>query len=161
MSRAFVKETDDAGEPLPELSVSPHPNFVTPTGLNQIEARVVALEAELRAARVAEDKPLVARIQRDQRYWAQRRASARLVPALDEPPEVVRFGVTVAVRFDDDSERAFKIVGEDEADPARGLVSFVSPLAKELLGKGVGDAVQALGRVAEIAALSDDQEKGR
>jgi transcription elongation GreA/GreB family factor len=79
VSRAFVKESDDAGEPLPELAISPHPNFVTPAGLRQIDARVATLEADLRAARAAEDKPLLARIQRDLRYWTQRRATARIV----------------------------------------------------------------------------------
>jgi transcription elongation GreA/GreB family factor len=154
MSRAFVKESDDVGEPLPELSVSPHPNFVTPAGFAQIEARVAALEAELRAARTAEDKTLVARIQRDLRYWTQRRASARLVPVLDEPPEVVRFGVTVAVRFADGVERSFKIVGEDEADPAHGLLSWVSPLGRELAGKSPGDEIRVAGRLAEVVTLA-------
>jgi transcription elongation GreA/GreB family factor len=65
----------------------------------------------------------------------------------------VRFGVTVAVRYLDDGEEArFKIVGEDEAEPARGLVSFVSPLAKSL-GKSNGDEVRVLDRAAEIVAL--------
>jgi len=140
MSRAFVKETDDAGEPLPELAVSPHPNFVTPAGFAQVEARVAALEAELRQARAAEDKPLIARIGRDLRYWTERRATARLVAVPAEPPEVVRFGVVATVRFADGEERAFKLVGEDEADPGRGLVSFVSPLGSALLGKAAGAA---------------------
>jgi transcription elongation factor GreB len=55
MSRAFVKETDDAGEPLPELSISPYPNFATPAGLALIEARVTALETDLRAARAGDE----------------------------------------------------------------------------------------------------------
>jgi transcription elongation GreA/GreB family factor len=154
VSRAFVKESDDAGEPLPELAISPHPNFVTPAGLAQIEARVAGLEADLRAARAAEDKPLLARIQRDLRYWTQRRATARLVPPPAGVPEVARFGVAVTVRFDDGTERTFTVVGEDEADPARGLVSWVAPLGKALTGKQVGDAVTAMGRTAEIVALS-------
>ena len=153
MSRAFVKEQDDAGEPLPELAVSPHPNFVTPAGLRLVEARIAALDAELRAARATDDKPLLARVNRDLRYWTQRRATARVVPPPSEP-DAVRFGVTVTLRFaDDGSEGRFKIVGEDEADPARGLVSFVSPLAKALLGKALGDEVRAPERAAQIAAL--------
>ena len=100
MSRAFVKEADDAGEPLPELAISPHPNFVTPAGLALIEQRVAALEAEQRAARGGNDKPLLARINRDLRYWTQRRASARLVPAAVAPIDVVRFGTHVSLRFD-------------------------------------------------------------
>lgn len=154
MSRAFVKESDqDAGDPLPELAISPHPNFVTPAGLRLIEGRVAALETERRAARESSDKTLLARVNRDLRYWTQRRASARVVPP-GADPDVVRFGVTAALRFTDDgSQRSFKLVGEDEADPVRGLVSFMSPLAMALAGKEVGDEVQVLGRKAEIVGL--------
>lgn len=154
MSRAFVKESDDAGEPLPELAVSPHPNFVTAAGRTQIEARVEALEAEVRAARAAEDKALLARINRDLRYWTQRRASARLVPAAAGEPDVVRFGAIVTVRFADGAQRVFKLVGEDEADPARGFLSWVAPLARALAGKSRGDEVSVVGQTAEIVTLS-------
>ena len=154
MSRAFVKETDDAGEPLPELAVSPHPNFVTPEGLAQIEAKVAALEAELRAARASDDKPALARVNRDLRYWTQRRASARVVPPPAVPPEIVRFGTVVTVRFADAAVRTFKLVGEDEADPGRGLVSWAAPLGRALTGKAIGDEVAVMGKPAEIAALA-------
>jgi transcription elongation GreA/GreB family factor len=153
MSRAFVKESDDAGEALPELAVSPHPNFVTPAGLRLVEARIAALGAELKAARAADDKSLLARVNRDLRYWTQRRATARVVPPVAKP-DVVRFGVSARLRYvDDGAEARFEIVGEDEADPAHGLVSFVSPLAKALLGKRVGDEVRALERAAQVVAL--------
>ena len=153
MSRAFVKENDDSGELLPELAVSPHPNFVTPTGLALIEQRVATLEVEQRAARGGNDKPLLARINRDLRYWTQRRASARPVPAAVAPIEVVRFGISVSLRFDDGTARSFRIVGEDEADPANGLVSWAAPLGRALTGKTTGDEVEVLGRTAEIGAL--------
>jgi transcription elongation GreA/GreB family factor len=154
VSRAFVKETDDAGEPLPELAVSPHPNLVTPVGLEQIAARVMALDAELRAARAAADKPLVARIERDLRYWTQRRASARVVPPVAGAPDVVRFGMRVTLRFADGEERVFRIVGEDEADPAVGLVSWAAPFGRALTGRSVGDVVTVAGREAEISGFS-------
>jgi transcription elongation GreA/GreB family factor len=92
VSRAFVKESDNAGEPLPELAISPNPKLVTPGGLRLVEARIA-------------------------------------------------------------TEARFRIVGEDEADPARGFVRFVSPLAKALLGKRVGDEVRALERAAQVVAL--------
>lgn len=153
MSRAFTKESDDAGEQLPELVVSPHPNFVTPAGLALIEQRIAALEAEQRVARGGNDKPLLARINRDLRYWTQRRASARLVPAATAPIDVARFGTQVALRFEDGGERAFRIVGEDEADPARSLISWAAPLGRTLTGKTAGDEVEVLGQTAEIVAL--------
>jgi len=152
MSRAFVKETDDAGEPPPELAISPRPNFVTPAGWQQIEARVATLEDELRAARAAEDKPLLARIERDRRYWLARRATAKLVPPATTPT-AVRFGVLVALRFEDGEERDFRLVGEDEADPGNGLVSWAAPLGTALLGRVVGDEVRVVGRAATVVAL--------
>src|SRR6185503_12659991 len=154
MSRAFVKESDDAGEPLPELAISPHPNFVTPTGLKQIEARVAALEAELLAAKAGADKALVARIRRDQRYWSQRRTSARVVEPARGAPDAARFGTTVTLRLATGTERVFKIVGEDEADPPRGLVSWVSPLGRALTGQAIGDKVAVAGQPAEVVGLS-------
>jgi transcription elongation GreA/GreB family factor len=153
MSRAFVKESDqDAGDAPPERAISPHPNLVTPAGLQQIEARVRELDADLKAARGAQDGAAVARVSRDLRYWTRRRATARVV----EPraaPDAVRFGVQVRLHFADGAETTYRLVGEDEADPARGLVSYVSPLAVALLGKTVGARVEVSGRAAELVAL--------
>ncbi len=152
MSRAFVKESDQEFAALPERVVSPHPNLVTPAGLKQIELQVHSLEEERSAARVADDRATLARVERDLRYWMQRRASARLIePAAT--PDAVRFGVRVTVRFADGSERAFRLVGEDEADPARGLVSWASPIGTTLMGAVVGDELEVLGRPAEIISL--------
>jgi transcription elongation GreA/GreB family factor len=61
--------------------------------------------------------------------------------------------VNVSLLFDDSTERAFRLVGEDEAEPACGLVSWVSPLGRTLVGKRIGDEVEAMGRNAEIVAL--------
>lgn len=154
MSRAFIRESDQAAaaEILPERPLSPHPNFVTAAGLEQIEAQVRSLEAARQAARAAQDEGERARIERELRYWSARRASARVIePA--RAPDAVRFGVRVRLRLEDGSERAFRLVGEDEADPARGLLSWVSPLARTLLGKARGDVVEFQGAGAEIVAL--------
>jgi len=153
MSRAFVKESDqDPGEPLPPRPISAHPNLVTASGLKQLQARLQALEEERAAARAAEDAAAVARIQREAQYFAQRLASARVIePA--PAPGVVRFGVRVVLRCADGTERAFRLVGEDEADPAGGLLSWVSPLAQSLLGRAVGDAVSFNNQPAEIERL--------
>lgn len=154
MSRAFVRETDlDASDALPERQISTQPNFVTPRGLEQIELHVQQLALERNAVLASENREALALIERDLRYWRQRRASARLVePAA--APEVVRFGVRVQVRFKDGSERAFRIVGEDEADPNAGLVSWSSPVAAALIGHRLDDTVELFGGRAEIIALS-------
>lgn len=154
MSRAFVKESEDAAsEPdLPERSVSAHRNLVTPAGLELIEAEARRLEEELAAARSADDKPAIARCQRDLRYWNQRRASAEVVP----PPtrrDKVRFGSTVTIRLDDGTAKTLRIVGEDEANPAAGLIAYVAPVAAQMIGAGVGERVDAGGGEGEIVAI--------
>jgi transcription elongation GreA/GreB family factor len=153
MSRAFVKEGEGAElEELPELVVSAHRNFVTPEGLALIEATLARLESGLSAARAADDRAAVARTERDLRYWRQRRISAELVEPETSPP-VVRFGCRVRLRTATGESVGFRIVGEDEADPKHGLVSYVSPLAEELLGTAVGDEVRFRGGSAEIEAI--------
>ncbi len=153
MSRAFVKDMDGTeSEELPELAISPHRNLVTTRGLERIEASVKRLDAELAAARAADDQPSVRRIERDRRYWASRRASAELVaPAVN--PATVRFGCRVELLADSGERASFRIVGEDESEPAQGLVSYVSPLAQSLLGASVGDTVPFRNGQAEIVAI--------
>jgi transcription elongation GreA/GreB family factor len=145
MSRAFVKETDDApDEPLPDRPLSEHPNYVTASGLERLHARVAELEAarlEL-ARRSAADEAARDRlryVERDLRYFRRRLATAR--PVAPAGGERVSFGATVAVRDDDGREQSYRIVGEDEAEPERGLASWVSPLARVLDGARVGDHV--------------------
>jgi transcription elongation GreA/GreB family factor len=152
MSRAFIKESDQDPGVLPERAISPHPNLVTARGLAALAARVHELEERRRAARAANDTATLAGIARELHYFQARRATARLVtpPAV---PEAVRFGVLVRLARADGSAFAYRIVGEDEADPAAGLISYVSPLAEALLGLGVGDEVDAAGARAEIVAL--------
>ena len=68
---------------------------------------------------------------RDARYFSERLASATLRP---EPTgvEVVAFGHRVTIIRDDDRRQTYRIVGEDEADPRVGSISYVSPLARRL-----------------------------
>ena len=152
MSRAFVKESDQDTETLPERAVSPHPNLVTARGLELLEARVRELEAERSAARAANDSAALARVARDLRYFQARRDSARSVTP---PPQAqqVRFGVRALLRIPGAAERWFQLVGEDEADPKVGLISYVAPLAKALMGKGVGDKLPFGALTAEIVEL--------
>ncbi len=152
MSRAFVKETDQDTDPLPERAISEHPNLVTARGLALLEARVRELETERSSARAANDAPALARIARDLRYFQSRRDSARPVsPPADS--EQVRFGVRARLRLEDGEEREFQLVGEDEADPKAGLISYVSPLAKSLMGKEVGERLPFGAQSAEIISL--------
>lgn len=152
MSRAFVKDSDQETETLPERAISEHPNLVTARGLALLEARVRELETERSAARAAADTAALARTARDLRYFQARRESARLIAPLAHPAQV-RFGVRVQLRLTDGNERTFQLVGEDEADPAAGLISYVSPLARQLMGKGVGDKLAFAAHTAEITAL--------
>ncbi len=155
MSRAFVKESEDsAGDAdLPERPISPHRNLVTASGLEQIAAQVRRLEEELAAARAAGDKALVARCQRDLRYWSQRRASAEHVPPARGDGRV-RFGSTVTIEFDDGSRRVLRIVGEDEADPAAGTVAYVAPVAAQMIGARLGERVAVGGRDGELVEIA-------
>lgn len=151
MSRAFVKEDDDAVEDVPERPISTAPNLVTAEGRAAIEAEVTRLSDELSNA--GEDRSERARVGRDLRYWTARRSTAQLVP----PPqdcEIVRFGCTVTITRDDGRSQTFRIVGEDEAAPERGTLSHVSPLARALLGKSVGDSAQVTGHDVEITNIA-------
>ena len=151
MSRAFVKEDDDAVEDLPERPISTAPNFVTSEGLAAIEAEVARLSDELSNA--GEDRSERARIGRDLRYWVARRSTAQLAP----PPhdfEVARFGCTVTIARDDGRSQTFRIVGEDEAAPEHGTLSHVSPLARAVLGKSVGDTAPVAGHEVEITNIA-------
>jgi transcription elongation GreA/GreB family factor len=155
MSRAFVKEPDgeNAFEELPERPISPHPNLVTAEGLALIEAELARLQQEHAAAQAANDRGARVRAARDLRYWNARRATAQLVPAPNDSTQV-HFGSTASILRDDGRRQTFRIVGEDEADPARGTLSHVSPLARALFGKQVGDTIQAGYSEAEIVEIA-------
>src|SRR5687768_18536469 len=154
MSSAFVKEEEggEAFEDLPDRPISPHTNFVTPEGLAQVEAELTRLHDEHAAAQAAGDKIAIAKTSRDLRYWTARRASAQIVQPPRDASEA-HFGSTVTIERGDGRRQTFRIVGEDEADPAKGSVSFVSPLARSLVGKSVGDTVKVAGADAEIADI--------
>ena len=152
MSRAFVKETDAELPPPPERPVSAHPNYVTAEGLAAIETELARLDTAHAAAVRAGDRAAIALTQRDQRYWTARRASAQVV---GDPPDdgAVHFGSTVTLERAGGRQQTFRIVGEDEADPAHGTLSYVSPLARALTGKRAGDVVPAGDDEAEILTI--------
>ena len=153
MSRAFVKEDDDGGiEPLPDRPVSPHPNIVTAKWLALIDRTLADLQERHAAALQAEDRAAQAAIARDLRYWNTRRASAQVVKPPDTPGKVA-FGTTVTIERDDGRKQTWRIVGEDEADPAHGTLSYVSPVAQALMGKQIGDVVRAGNSDAAIVGI--------
>ena len=152
MSRAFTRESDDDPGTLPERPISTHPNLVTPKGLAALEAQLRSLEQELAAARAGGDSTLRARIERDLRYFTQRLVSARVVAPATEPDRV-RFGVRVTLRGADGAEQSYRLVGEDEADAAQGLLSWVAPLAQAILGHEPGDTVRFQAGEIEILRL--------
>ena len=158
MSVAFTKEQDyeAAAADLPDRPISTAPNLVTAAGLAHIEAELASARAAYSAAQahggVDADRTAMARATRDLRYWSARRGSAQLVePAQDA--QAVAFGGAVTFEREDGRVQTFRIVGEDEADPAQGRVSHVSPLAQALLGKGVGDEATVAGQAVEITAI--------
>ena len=154
MSSAFTKEQDDDNprEDLPDRPVSPHRNLVTPEGLAQIEQELSRLHKEIDKATGADDKHALAVAQRDLRYWTARRASAEVVHPIADHSHV-RFGHRVVVELDDGERRAFRLVGEDEGDPAQGLIPYVAPLAQGLMGKSVGDSAEVIHHSARIVEI--------
>lgn len=147
MSRAFVKEDDanTSGEELPERPQSPHPNYVTPAGLAQLQAQLAELQAQ-RHEQMAHPEGILAEehlkpVERDIRYFQERIERAIVIDPSAQPHDKVAFGAIVSTADDDDEVRRFAIVGEDEADPAAGKISWVSPLASALVGASVGDTV--------------------
>jgi transcription elongation GreA/GreB family factor len=153
MSWAFVREQDiDSIEDLPDRPVSGSANDVTETGMAQIEAALDDARAAHARAQASSDRTSMAAAARELRYWSARRATALLVSNPADTSQV-HFGATVTIVRDDGREQTFRIVGEDEADPAKGSISHVSPLARAMLGKAVGDVVRAGNDNAEITLI--------
>ena len=146
MSRAFVKEPDgdEIADDLPERKISSHPNYVTPRGQQLLQEKLQQTEAERRRLQSKEEMPAkqaLTRIERELRYLRQRVMQAILVIPPENAPEQVCFGMWVEVQ-EAETIRKFQIVGEDEALNNQQLISWVSPLAKSVLGAEVGDLVQ-------------------
>lgn len=154
MSRAFVNE-DSYIEELPDRPISEHPNLVTARGLALIEQALEAARRDYGEAQHTGDRESLARAGRDLRYWNARRATAQL-RAPQPGADAVQFGHAVSIVRDDGRQQTFRIVGEDEADPATGSISYVSPLAQALLGKRIGDTLRAGKDEAEVTAIGSD-----
>jgi transcription elongation GreA/GreB family factor len=160
LSVAFTKEdsAETASETvLPERPVSPHPNFVTEAGLKALELQFQQAQEAYEAAQKIEDvnerRRQGALPLRDVRYFAARIRTAQVVPVPASTDTIV-FGSTVTISRRDGRVQKYRIVGEDEADPKAGTISHVSPVAKILMGKAVGDVVEASGQEIEVIAIS-------
>jgi transcription elongation GreA/GreB family factor len=160
MSVAFTKEesAETASETLlPDRIISPHPNLVTEAGRGALEAQLgaarEAYETAQRIEEVNERRRQSAAPLRDMRYFAERLRTAKVVPA-PSSTDTVAFGSTVTFSRADGRVQKYRIVGEDEADPNAGSISFVSPVAKSLMGKAVGEVVGSGNQELEIVAIS-------
>ena len=155
MSVAFRREGDDEHlEPKFEIPIPPGPNLVTPRGLEQIARRVAEIEARIAAG--GEEAEITA-AKRDLRYWQTRQITAELAP--QPTGETVEFGTTVSFLLNG-KERTLSIVGDDEADPAGGYISFSAPLARALLGAEVGEVLPFGGADDAIEVLSIAAQPG-
>jgi transcription elongation GreA/GreB family factor len=160
LSVAFVKEesAEAASETLlPDRPISPHPNLVTEAGLKALELQLQQAREAYAVANAIEDvnerrrqagNPL-----RDLRYYSARVHTAQLMP-VPSSTDKVAFGNTVTFSRDDGRVQTYRIVGEDEADPTKGSISFVSPVARLLIGKTVGDVVQSGNQEIEIIEIA-------
>ena len=160
MSVAFTKEdsAETASETLlPDRPVSPHPNLVTEPGLRALEFQLhqarEAYETAQKIEDVNERRRQAAVPLRDVRYFAARVRTAQVI-ANPTSTDTVAFGSTVSFRREDGRVQNYRIVGEDEADPKTGSISFVSPVARLLMGRAVGDVVGTSGQTLEIIAIA-------
>ena len=157
MSVAFTREEDleATAADLPDRPISPHPNLVTPEGLAAIEVALASARAAYSGAQaqgdIEADRTAMARATRDLRYWSARRATAQRVET--QADGRVRFGGSVTIEREDGRTQTWRITGEDEADPATGSVSHVSPLSVALMGRRVGDEAVIAGQPVEIVAV--------
>jgi len=149
MSVAFRRESDEEHlAPKFERPIPAGPNLVTARGLRLIGERVAELEASIAGAHDPESVPS---LQRELRYWQTRQVTAELVPA--PSGEKVEFGTEVRFTLKG-KPRTLRIVGDDEAAPADGLISFNAPLSRAMLGARAGDLLP-FGNVEEaIEVLS-------
>jgi transcription elongation GreA/GreB family factor len=160
MSVAFTKEesAETASETLlPDRPLSPHPNLVTAIGLKALELQLREAREAWDAAQTTEDvnerRRLSAIPLRDIRYFSERVRTAQVVPD-PTSSDVVAFGSTVTFSRADGRVQTYRIVGEDEADPKAGSISFAAPVARSLMGKSVGDVVASAGQELEVITIA-------
>lgn len=143
MSRAFTKE--DREEPPFVVPRAPLPdgvpNYVTQRGLELLRAERATLEGSRPDAQSPNGAAAIAAHHARLAALDARLASAQLLDPATLAQDEVRFSAAVTLRSAGDQERRYRIVGVDEADAATGRIAFTAPLARQLIGKGLGDSV--------------------
>ena len=141
---------------LPDRPVSSHPNLVTEAGLKALELQLQEARKAYETASAIEDvnerRRQTAIPLRDARYFAERLRTAEVI-ATPASTEIVAFGGKVTFSREDGRVQKYRIVGEDEADPKAGSISYVSPVARLLMGKTVGDVMSLGDDELEITAI--------
>jgi transcription elongation factor GreB len=171
VSRAFIKEDQmETGsvEPVAERLPSGRTNYATPSGLAALARAVEVLEQRRREAEAIPDEEErtaeLAHIDRELRYAQARRDSAVAVDPSHLPADRVHFGSKVTVADAEGHQSTYVIVGEDEADPHQGWISWASPLAQALINGEVGETVtftRPSGRTSlEIVAVENATFEG-
>jgi transcription elongation factor GreB len=146
MSRGFVKEDDQEETPLvPPRAEVPNgvTNYITQNGMDELLAEKQALINEKSAIEAAteQEKRIASNFIQAKIYMLEDRiATAKIVALNEQPKDEVRFGATVTLKIGNSSKfQTYQIVGVDEADIAKKKISFISPVAKILIGKKVGE----------------------
>ena len=140
MSRGFIKEGDQEEIPrVPPRAYLPPgvPNYVTKEGLEVLKEELKNLEAE--RVKAGDDYIMVNYIDAMMKLLIDRINSAVEVDLSKSNKDTVSFGAWV--RY---NGRVVRIVGVDEADVNKGLISFISPVAKLLIGKKPGDVIELI-----------------
>ena len=151
MSVAFRRDGDEEHlEPKFEIPIPSGPNRVTARGLALIVERIAGIEVQLAGA---SDETAITALKRDLRYWQTRQVTAELVPT--PSGEKVEIGTRVTFMLNG-KERVLGTVGDDEADPATGLIAFSAPLARALMGAEVGETLEFGGREDAIEVIAID-----
>ncbi len=148
MSKAFTKESDEGpGNEVHSEFKDPLPpglkNYVTPEGADALRKELSRLESEPRP-KPGSDKAARKRLEAMDRriqFFRDRVANMTVVDPGSQDKDSVHFGATVTVADEEGNEKSYRIVGVDESDPAKGKISWISPIAKALISARVGDVV--------------------
>lgn len=162
MSKAFTRDGDENNTEVDtevDASIPGGKNYITPAGAERLRAELKKLRYEERpeVTKVVSwaagngdrsengdylyGKKRLREIDKRMRFLAKRLEAAEVVDPLAIKVEYVQFGATVSLRFEDDTEKTYSIVGVDEVDVNQGRISWMSPLARALLKAKAGDYV--------------------